>query len=292
MTAPQSRGAWLPRDPLVQLMLVGAVLFGADHLTVGSRDETHIEVDEAGLINFLQYRNRAFDAARFRARLDNLSSEELSSLVNEYVEEEALVRKARSMHLDRNDYVARRRLVSQLEYLLDADASSAGAKVTMQDVQRYYAKHRDELRRPTLYDFRHVFLAPSSNVDRTEVLKNLQAGENWEKLGDRFAYEREWHRADPARIAGTFGNDFNDKLEKVKLGVWQGPIASQWGDHYVYIESRIPGAPLTLPQAEARIRETIAQERERFRKQQDVRSLIADYQITYADTIARKMGKD
>src|SRR3546814_18320178 len=102
-----------PRSTLTDTLLPYTTRFRS-HLVNRAEAADVIVVDEKSLVRFLQYRHRAFDASRFRARLDALSGEELSALAAEYIEAEALVRQARSPGLDRQDYVARGRMGGQM----------------------------------------------------------------------------------------------------------------------------------------------------------------------------------
>lgn len=286
-----SRARRALREPLVQLLLAGVLLFGADHLVSRADAADAIVVDEDALVRFLQYRHRAFDAPRFRERLDALSGEELAALADEYVEEEALVRKARALGLDRNDYVARRRLVTQMEYLLEAESGQEAAAITDADVARYYAEHRDTLATGSRYDLRHVFFRHEPDRSAGDLLTSLRGGANWRALGDRFAYEREWRDAAAGRLADTFGAEFTEALESLPVGVWSGPIASKWGAHFVILDERTRGSVPAVEQARPAIREAIARERAEVAKKEKVARVLAEYDIVFDDAVRRKSGQ-
>ena len=69
-------------------------------------------------------------------------------------------------------------------------------------------------------------------------------------LGDAF---REMSRGDVAR---TFGEGFAEQLSAVAPGRWQGPIASSFGAHFVFVDERVKGS---LPPL-ATIREAVQPE--------------------------------
>ncbi|WP_164843969.1 peptidyl-prolyl cis-trans isomerase [Croceicoccus ponticola] len=275
----------------MQLLLAGVLLFGADHLVDRADAADAIVVDEDALVRFLQYRHRAFDAPRFRERLDALSGEELAALADEYVEEEALVRKGRALGLDRNDYVARRRLVTQMEYLLEAESGQDAGPITDAEVARYYARHRDTLATGSRYDLRHVYLRQAPGSVGVDVLARLRAGANWRALGDRFAYEREWRDAAEDRLADTFGAEFAEALETLPVGIWSGPVTSKWGAHFVILDERTSGSMPTVELAAPGIRDAIARERVRVAKDRKIAGVLAEYDIVYDDTVRRKSGR-
>src|SRR5688572_139179 len=105
--------SWL-REPLLHFLLLGAVLFfvyAALNRHRADADPQTIVVNREKLLTFIQYRSRAFDATRFNNLLESLPEEELRKLIQSYVREEALYREAKALQLDKNDYVARLRLI-------------------------------------------------------------------------------------------------------------------------------------------------------------------------------------
>ena len=106
-------------EPLLHFALLGAAVFAAYlalHPTAAS-DERTIVVDRGHLLNFMQNRAKAFDRPHFAEVLDTMSPSALDDLIKDYVREEAMYREAKSLKLEDRDYVARRRLVQQLEII-------------------------------------------------------------------------------------------------------------------------------------------------------------------------------
>ena len=95
-------------EPLVHFLVLGLGLFGLFELVASDEaafDSRVIDVDREALLTFVQYRSRAFQPEIAAARLDSMPEDELVRLINDYVREEALHRDAKSLGVDKNDYV-------------------------------------------------------------------------------------------------------------------------------------------------------------------------------------------
>ena len=97
------------REPLVQFLLIGAVLFGVGRVRAGGGSAGGIVVS-AGKITQLAQR---FETVWMRPP----TRQELEGLVDEYVREEVFYREARAMGLDEDDPVIRRRLMTKLQFV-------------------------------------------------------------------------------------------------------------------------------------------------------------------------------
>jgi hypothetical protein len=115
----------------LHFFVAGGILFGIYRLShppgtdLLARDKT-IVVDKQVLLNFLQYRSKAFETEYFSQELDALPPEEREKLAEQYIEEEMLYREAKSLGLEQGDYVIRQRLVQKMRYLID-DLTEGGS---------------------------------------------------------------------------------------------------------------------------------------------------------------------
>src|SRR5690606_15059644 len=119
----------LLRQPLLHFLALGVLLFALYDWRVGDAPESdasarHIVVTREALLDFIQYRARAFDDAAAVAQLDSMSAEQREALIDEYVREEALYREALALGMEQGDYIIRQRLVQKVEFLLENLASA------------------------------------------------------------------------------------------------------------------------------------------------------------------------
>ena len=95
------------RDPLVWFVLIGLILFGADHYLNNQEDQ--IIVDEV-------VRQRL--ATLWQTQSGNpATAQEVDSLVQSWLKEEIMFREAMRLGLDRDDTIVRRRLIQKLSFL-------------------------------------------------------------------------------------------------------------------------------------------------------------------------------
>ena len=119
------------REPLLHFLVAGGVLFGIFGLThrpgpVLASNKT-IVVDSETLLNFLQYRSKAFKPEFFSSQLEAMTPAERKDLVDQYVQEEILYREAKAMELEQGDYVIRQRLVEKMRFLIEDMAEDHAA---------------------------------------------------------------------------------------------------------------------------------------------------------------------
>ena len=152
----------ISHDPLVHFLAAGVVLFVLFGLIKPSADKQNsadrIQVDEATLLSFIQYRTKNFDPDQARQRLESATATELAALIADFVREEALHRQALELGLDQNDYVIRRRLVQKLEFV----ATGLGQEVETpgkDDVSIYFDANQEKYRIGAALTFAQVFFS-------------------------------------------------------------------------------------------------------------------------------------
>jgi hypothetical protein len=238
---PASRLRSLLREPLVQFLLIGAALFLFFGWTGGSggRDSDRIVIGPG------QVEHLAVGFSRTWRRPP--TPEELKGLVDDHVREEIATREARSMGLDREDTVIRRRLRQKLEFLVE-DAAEAVPPTDAQ-LQEWLEAHPETYRREPEVAFRQVFLSPDRRGDGIEkdadrLLRELEAAgpdADIERLGDSIMLPGEFDLAPLGLASRMFGNEFADRLAALEPGQWTGPIPSGYGLHLVFVRERVEG---------------------------------------------------
>lgn len=274
----------------MQLIAVGILLFGADHLLDRKDEQAVIRVDTAALTNYMQFTNRAFDAERFRTKFDELSAPELATLVDSFVTEEALTRRGRELGLDQNDYVARRRLVTQMKYLVDAQAEAAASTVSEDEIRRYFQNHPDEFATTGKISFDHVFFPPEIAKRAIERERNdLLKGADWRAAGHRFAYGRTVTRQTPQQIGSVFGDSFEAAIEAIPSGSWSDPIESRWGSHLVRVTAKEDGRNGALEDASSQIAEAISRSQIEELRRDELSSITDRYEIVVTEEVATRL---
>jgi parvulin-like peptidyl-prolyl isomerase len=254
-----SRAGRIIREPLVHFIALGAALFAMFSALAPSSANAPsgktIVVDKPALLNFMQYRSKAFEADYFTRELESMSEDERAELVNQYLQEEMLYREAQSLGLEQGDYVIRQRLVQKMRFLIDDLAETAPAPDD-QTLESYLRKHEARYVVEPAVTFTHVFVDASTRDDKEAgaLARRLQAqlqstGATFNdapRFGDRFPFFENYVERTLDYVATHFGADFAAELKRVDPSAsrWNGPIRSNYGYHLVLLthrsESRLP----------------------------------------------------
>lgn len=278
-------------DPLFHFLLLGACLFGFYALVhKGKNDDPRtIVVDRPHLLTYLQYRSKAFDAKRFKAVLDNMPQKELDGLVRDYVEEEALYREAKALKLDANDYVARRRLIQQLEFVLEGFLAK-DAPLSEAELTAYYEAHKSAYAVAPTVTFTHVFFDQSRHHDKTKALaeaalKTLNARSvafsEATSYGDRFLYQVNYVQKDAGLVSSHFGAAFANAVFALPVDAhhWVGPLSSPYGEHLVLVTERTKGSIPSLDEVRARVTEDAEEARQRAKEDAAIAGVVKSYKV-------------
>lgn len=283
----------LTREPLLHFLLLGAALFCLyAYLSRGSGeyDPQTIVVDRGKLLTFVQYRSRMFDAEQFNALLDSLSEEELRRLIHDYVREEALYREAKALHLDSNDYVARLRLIQQLEFVTRGIAESQ-VELTPQQIQSYYEAHAAQYRVSAKVTFTHVFFrseqrgsAQAEVLARGELAKLNQGRVRFDQApahGERFLYHVNYVERDPEEVASHFGTRMQEQLFALRPSAraWRGPFQSPYGFHLVMLTHSQAGYLPSLEEVNAKVEQDARAALLDARFQESLQSVVSAYKV-------------
>jgi hypothetical protein len=234
----QARGPWLG------LLLAGAALWGLHRLA--QRPEPTTLVVTAQTLAALE---ESFGQQHGRAP----SSEELDALVDEWVEQELLVREARAQGLDRADPIVRRRLIQKLRFVLeDADAGDDPGD----EVLAAWLRERPEAyRRAPRRGFTHVFAA-GLDADaklRTEArVRALAGGADPAGQGDAFPHGVRQGPADHRALADRYGDELAQAVAAAPVDRWIA-ARSRWGWHALRVDDERPGVLPPLAEIRARV---------------------------------------
>jgi parvulin-like peptidyl-prolyl isomerase len=81
-------------------------------------------------------------------------------------------------------------------------------------------------------------------------------------------------------VAGTFGDGFARRIFSVEQGRWQGPIASTFGQHFVFVTDRNKGSVPPLDAVRAAVVREWTNARRSEMEQKLYRSLRDRYEIS------------
>lgn len=237
----------LIREPLFHFLLLGAMIFLlAARMNSGSMSSGgKIVVTQSGIESMIVGFSRTW--------LRPPTQGELQGLVDDYIREEVLYREARTMGLDQDDVIVRRRMRQKFEFLGEDLAVKTGPP-TDQEVETYVRERADRYGQEASFSFVHIFFSREkrgtcASSDASAMLARLSGtgAFNIEKLGDAFLLPSQFDRVSASETARLFGEKFAKELNTVQLGTWAGPLESSYGLHLVRVDARAAAVlpPLT-----------------------------------------------
>ncbi|MFM1886496.1 MAG: hypothetical protein RL026_1653 [Pseudomonadota bacterium] len=283
------------REPLLHCVLAAAALYtlaawrGAGDDDPASR---RIVVDDAALVDFIQYRAKAFEPARFAAQLQALPAAERAALEQQYVEREVLYREALRRGLQVGDDVIRQRLIQRLDYVLEAEVAAQPDAVPAPadaSLQAWYAQHEADYREPATLGFSHVYFDAAHRGDAAARaaaqallprLQRRQAGPDAATgEGDRFPYFTHYAERTDDYVGSHFDAAFAAAVAALPVGRWSGPLRSPQGWHLVYLDRRREARVPPLAEIRGRVLEDFQREQRAAARDALVRRLVAGYTV-------------
>jgi len=244
---PQATGhsplkKWL-REPLIHFFVLGLVIFG---LQAVLERKPEAVADDPYLVEVSSADIEWFRTMWSKRMGREPTVEDLRGQVNQLIREQILSREAVSMGLDEGDMVVRRRLAQKMDFLF-RDLSDI-TEPPDSGLQEYLQKNRNKYEIPPRVTFTHVYFntdkrgeeraakAVRSLVERLNAKKGVPS--NASALGDPFLLQHSYSNKTLVEIRGEFGPQFAKTVWKQEPRTWQGPVASGYGLHAVYVHER------------------------------------------------------
>ncbi len=227
--APANRLAWW-REPLLHFLLLGGLLFAADHALVSRSDDPRTivvgaEVDAEA--------RQTFKAARGREP----NAQELEALRRVWLDNEVLYREGLALQVDKGDTAIRERVI--FKALSVVDANTKLPPVDDKVLRQYFDGHRAKYDDPPRYDFQEAVLAGEQSESRVRALvANLSNGSG----GDTDAGLRVFKARPQPNLDQSYGPDFTKALQALPVQTWQ-TVHSKDGWRAVRVDAITPARP-------------------------------------------------
>jgi hypothetical protein len=276
----------LPREPLLQFLVLGAAVFGLFHLVDKEKAETPARI----VISSARIANLADGFARTWRRPPG--KEELQGLVDDYIRDEVFYREGRAAGLDRDDVIIRRRVRQKMEFLAEEISAPEPSE---EQLAAYLRANPERFRTEDRLTFQQVFLSAARrgraiDDDSKQVanaLDRAEAAVDKTALGDPFLLGEEFQAVSQIEVASLFGESFAKQISVMEQGRWQGPISSSFGQHFVHIGERISGI---LPPLDA-VREAVRREWSNARRLEAEQKLYGSLRERYEIVVETQPAK-
>lgn len=276
----------LLKDPLLHFVVAGAVLF-AGYMLVNrgesgtlSADAVHIGEGE------VRWLTQTFANQWQRTPTDK----ELRGLVAGFLEEELFSREAKSLGLDHNDTIVRRRLAQKLAFLVDD--TSRIVEPTDEELRQFYNTHAESFRVEARVSFTQVFFNPErrqhAESDAKAALKSISTtgGADLTKIGDPTLLETELHDVDAQTVLNMFGADFAQTVFSLGPRTWAGPAKSGYGVHLVLVKDSRPSMVPPFQEVRPKVLEEWRRQRENQTKALYLGRLREKYGLIIDDSVS------
>jgi hypothetical protein len=266
------------KEPLLHFLLLGAAIFLLYGLVgQGETERQKIVVTQGQIERLIVGFTRTWQRPP--------TQQDLHGLIQDYIKEEVYYREAMAMELDRDDTIVRRRLRQKLEFLTDDLA--AQAEPTGEQLSTYLKEHPEAFRTDALITFSQVYLSSEKHGDNlardtTSLLEQLKkAGEKADtsEMGDPFLLNHRFENVTISEVNRQFGQEFSLKLAELSAGEWQGPIASGYGIHLVFVSERTEGKVPSLSDIREDVRREWANAQRLNVKEEFFQSLLKKYDV-------------
>lgn len=238
------------RDPLVHFLALGLVVLGI-------HDALAAPTPVAGARLELSDSARAELRERFEEQHARPPTQaEVAAQAERWLDEEALLRRAYELGLDRSDTIVRRRLIQRMRFVLED--TKVLAEPREGELEAYLAENVERYRLPTALTFEHRFFSRASRATALEVeaqaaMDALRKEASAEVGADAFFGGARFDEEPLTAIKRLFGTEFADAIAKLPAGQWAGPIRSAYGLHLVRVVSRKPGPAPRLDDVRKRV---------------------------------------
>ena len=224
------------RAPVLASLALGGVLFLLGTLVLPEPRE-RLVIDARTVQTVLE--RRADRLGR------ELFPEEREAAIQDYVDEELLVREAYRRGLHVTSGLVRRRLLGKMRLGMNAEVPQP----TFAQLRAYFNANSERYQIPEAVTLAHVFYERGrpEAIDEASLIESLAARADFRALGDRFWLGPVLAQITRDRLAGALGVEFAERTFALTPGVWAGPLESSRGTHYVQVVERHPP---TLPDLE------------------------------------------
>ena len=218
------------REPLLHFVVLGAALFGIDHVLATRAGDPHTiavdaEVDAHAI--------KVFKDARGR----DPKPEELYALRKVWLDNEVLYREGLALGLDKGDPAIRERVIFKALSMVDANTTLPPFDEAL--LRKWFDSHRTKYDDPARFDFEEAVLTG----DRSETAARAFAmALNAGTPGDTEAGLRVFTARPHDNIVQSYGPEFAAALEATPAGEWR-VLPSREGPRVMRLKSMTAAKP-------------------------------------------------
>lgn len=275
----------LVKEPFLQLLLLGAAVFGLYRAVAPqTSDETNPVVVNPELVASVRER---FEAQMRRSATD----QELVEEIGNEVRQELLYREGQALGFDRDDSIIKQRVAQKVEFLAVDLAQVQSPPIDERAVRSAYERAKAEYVRPKRVSLRQLLFNTDDDAERAReraglLYERLKSGaidfEAARAQATPTLLPASLEQADLTELARSYGSEFAKQVLNVTKAGLLPPLGSGFGIHIVEVTRVLPSGPLPFDEA----KEDIRLELERRQQAQAERKLYERLRDKYEVRIA------
>lgn len=260
-------------DPLIHFLFIGVLFFVSYNYFNPNTNESDTIVISSGKIE--QINNH------FLTRWKRLPNEkELQRAIKAFATQDAYLREARSLGLDKNDPVINSQLHKKMLYLIEDIASAEEPSAKM--LEDYYHLHQDQYIGPAIYSFTQVYISVERQKDELDQLLSVQQArilKGLAPIGDPSLTQSNFVDATDFQLTRNLGSEFPESLKDKPLNQWFGPIESALGLHFIYVTDHVVAKLRTLENVKQKVVDDWYYQNKKDVQEKYEQQLLAQYKL-------------
>lgn len=280
-------------QPLIHFLCLGLAIFLLAQWKGKNNSDEKIKVTREKLLTFMQYRSKAFNSELYSKKLDAMNEKDRQTLIDDWVREEVLYREAKSLNLEKDDYVIKMRMIQKLKFITQGFIESEHP-IKDQDITDYFSKHKSNYFISPTITFTHVFFDNQGDEITEKRAKTTKAFLNDRHIGfsegaqygDHFLYHTNYVERNPDFISSHFG----ETMEKAVFDIsssdynqWLGPFKSSYGYHLVMVSDKSARKFPRLDEVYDKVKQDAQRALNRQKNIETIDKIVERYQISVAD---------
>jgi len=257
------------REPLTHFVVLGALIFAADHWVLGERGDPQEILITAKIYEDAR---SAFVGGMKREPTDA----EMKVLTDRWVDNEVLYREGLALGMDRGDEAMKERVIFKV--LTATQAGLAMPKIDEAGLRAWFETRRDRYDLPARFSFEEAVVAAGDATP--EKLQKFVLALNTNKEPEVEAGLRIFKDRPRSNLIQSYGETFADALEKSAPNAWS-VLQTNEGPRAVRLTELTPGRAVSYDE----IKETVYNDWKEFTSTQLTKSAIRDigkkYRIRY-----------
>lgn len=277
---PQSTFQRVVREPLLQFMLLGALLFIADrNLPKPADNPRRIVIDADRRAELVAI----FEEGQGRSP----TPEEMQDLIVTWSQNEVLYREARLMGLDRGDEMIRQRLILKLRNIVFGNVVVPTPNEA--ELRAWFEAHRDQFDRPERYDFEQFALGedPGQRAQAQALASELGRGD---APAERVDDVRRYAARPRENLSDLFGEEDAARM-LAQEGAWV-VVDTDRGVHLARVTARHPAAPAEFDTVRSRVARGWKEDARKASLSESLKAIVEQFEIVVAPDAPRSDAPD